>query len=231
MAPTAIAPVTFDPRSFTGPERNDIQRRFKYNFDPLRRYVSGAFLGGQNLFSNGSPPTSAGAQIWADEVFCQMVTAVRRRSDPDATVAELEQLTESELVAVVTFDSDAKAERVPPPFTVPFEFGSFTSAERRQLQRRFDLNFDTLRRYIDGAFLGGENTFTKSEPITLNGKNVYADEVFMAMVNTARRRTDPGADEADLFELTEQQLLSVVVTPPAPKAKAGTKKRPKNPRT
>lgn len=107
------------------------------------------------------------------------------------------------------------------PDAIELDLGSFTGHERRELQRRFDNQFQDLTQMVVFSIARTRSTlgdFTIPALEDGDGQRVLADEVIMALVATVRRRTDPDFDEADLEDLAFAELIGLVQ---APKARTG----------
>lgn len=94
---------------------------------------------------------------------------------------------------------------------VELDLGSFNQAERRELQRRFDNQFQDLRLLVAGRVGYVDDKVAKL--VDANGVSVFSDEVLSAMITIVRRRTNPDAKESDLDDLTFDELRGMFVTP------------------
>ncbi len=110
------------------------------------------------------------------------------------------------------------------------DIGSFVSSERRELQDRFDTDFEDLILYVDqklNRFQLVNDPNNSFEPRVIEaivdgaGRRVYLDEIIVAMVAVAKRRDDPDFTEADLGDVTNVDLLAMARRRP----KARTSKR------
>lgn len=118
----------------------------------------------------------------------------------------------------MTEGSDIAAERV------ELDLGSFTKPERRELQRRFDNQFQDLRMLVAGRVGFVDDRIAKL--VDAKGDTVFADEVLAAMITVVRRRTNPDAKESDLDELSFSELRGMFTAP-----KASTSEKSSEPKT
>ena len=92
-----------------------------------------------------------------------------------------------------------------------FDPGSFNRAERQELQQRFGVNFEGLRRYMMLSIT--ERIVSAEALVDAAGKPLFGDEVLTAMVTIARRRTDPDAAESDYDDYSIDKLAATIGEP------------------
>lgn len=114
------------------------------------------------------------------------------------------------------------------------DVGSFTSPERRELQKRFDTDFEDLVLYIEDKFnrlkakevpegLGVEWREPPIAIVDAKGAKVFADEIVIAMIVVAKKRDDPDYDAAALEDVTNVELLEMARRPPKARTRQDSK--------
>lgn len=100
-ADEAMTELVLNPGSFTGPERREVQQRFKVPFGDLLDYTYQAVRRALAEQRGADPlPVLAGADgalVFPDEVLQVMVWLQARRSDPDAQLEDFDGLTMADL--------------------------------------------------------------------------------------------------------------------------------------
>ncbi len=97
------------------------------------------------------------------------------------------------------------------PTSIPdieLDTGSFNAAERREVQHRFGLNFETVTAYVAKALSG--DTVGLETPVGPAGNLVFADEALALLVTIERRRTNPNANEKDFEHLSLPQWVDAI---------------------
>jgi hypothetical protein len=116
----------------------------------------------------------------------------------------------------------------PAPEVVPLDLGSFTYAERLELQREFDIDFADIWDRIAAKYsLGdGRDRGTEVKMVDRNGTPRFAEEMLRHAVWIQRRRTNPDA-QIDDYDDGSWTDLARHLWAPAPLAPGPSRPKPK----
>lgn len=116
----------------------------------------------------------------------------------------------------------------PTPEPIQLDLGSFTYAERLELQREFDIDFTDIWDRIAAKYSLGEarDMATDVKMVDRNGQPRFAEEMLRMAVWIQRRRSDPDAkiDDYDDGGWTD---LAKSLWRPAPLAPGASNRKPK----
>lgn len=119
-------------------------------------------------------------------------------------------------------------DHTPPPEPIQLDLGSFTYAERLELQREFDIDFSDIWDRIAAKYSLGEgrDRATDVKMVDRHGTPRFAEEMLRHAVWIQRRRTDPDA-QIDDFDAGSWTDLARHLWAPAPLAPGASKRRPR----